>query len=45
MEAAGLAAAINESQEFPEQVPRHRHFCQLESNIPAVADDLGADPD
>ncbi len=36
---------INQAQDFPEQVPRHRNLRQLESNIPAVADDLGSDLD
>ena len=41
----GWPQPIDESEDFPEQVPRHRQFCQVESNIPSVADDLGTNLD
>ena len=34
---------INQAQEFPEQVPRHRHLSQLERNVAAMSDNLGPD--
>ena len=36
---------IDQAQDFPEQVPWHRHLGQLERDIATVADDLGADLD
>ena len=32
---------INQAQDFPEQVPRHRHLSQLERNVAAMSDNLG----
>ena len=29
---------INQAQDFPEQVPRHRHLSQLERNVAAMSD-------
>ena len=34
---------INQAQDFPEQVPRHRHLSQLERNVAAMSDNLGPD--
>ena len=31
---------INQAQDFPEQVPRHRHLSQLERNVAAMSDNL-----
>jgi hypothetical protein len=36
---------INQARNFPEQFPRHRHPSQLERDVPAMANDLGADLD
>ena len=36
---------INQAQDFPEQVPRHRHLSQLERNVAAMSDNLGPDLD
>ena len=36
---------IDQAQDFPEQFLRHGNLGQLERDIPAVADDLGADLD
>jgi len=36
---------INQAQDFPEQLPRHRHLGQLERDVPAMADDLGSNFD
>ena len=36
---------INQGQDFPEQLPRHRHLGQLKRDIATMADDLGADLD
>ncbi len=36
---------INQAQDFPEQVPRHRHLGQLKRDVPAMADNLGPDLD
>ncbi len=36
---------IDQAQDFPEQLPRHRNLRQLESDIATVADDLGANLD
>jgi hypothetical protein len=36
---------INQTQEFPEQFPRHRHLGQLEHDVPAIADHLRIDLD
>ncbi len=32
---------INQAQDFPEQLPRHRNLRQLESDIVTMADDRG----
>ena len=34
---------INQAQDFPEQVPRHRHLSQLERNVAAMSDNLSPD--
>ena len=34
---------INQAQDFPEPVPRHRHLSQLERNVAAMSDNLGPD--
>ena len=36
---------IDEAEHLSEQLPRHRKLRQLESDIPAVAHDLGANLD
>ena len=36
---------IDQAQDFLEQFPRHRHFGQLERDVPPVTDDLGTDLD
>jgi hypothetical protein len=36
---------INQAQDFLEQASWHRHFGQLERDVPAVAHDLGPDLD
>jgi hypothetical protein len=36
---------INQAQDFPEQLPRHRHLVQLKGDVSAMADDLGSDLD
>ena len=36
---------INQAQDFPEQILWHRHLGQLERDVPAMADHLGADLD
>ena len=36
---------INQVQDFPEQLPRHRHLGQLERDVPAMADTFGSDLD
>ena len=36
---------IDQAQDFPEQFPRHGNLGQLERDVPAMADDLGADLD
>jgi hypothetical protein len=36
---------IHPPQDFPKQVPGHADFGQLERDVPAMADDLGADLD
>ena len=36
---------IDEAEDFSEQVTRNRHLGQLESVVPAMEDDLGADLD
>ncbi len=36
---------IDEAEDFPKQLPRHRNLGQLESDIAAVAHDLGANLD
>ena len=33
---------INQAQDFPEQVPRHRHLSQLERNVAAMSDNLSS---
>ncbi len=39
----GRPQPIDEAEDFLEQLPRHRHLGQLERDVPAVADHLGAD--
>jgi len=36
---------INQAQDFPEQFPRHGDLGKLECDVPAMADNLGADLD
>ncbi len=36
---------IDQHQDFPEQVPWHRHLGQLERDVPVMADNFGADLD
>ena len=36
---------IDQAQDFPEQFLRHGNLGQLERDVPAMADDLGADLD
>ena len=36
---------IDEAEDFLEQLPRHRNLGQLERDVPAMADDFGADLD
>ena len=36
---------IDPPQNFPEQVPWHRHFGHLERDVATMADDLGSDLD
>ncbi len=36
---------INQTRDFPEQLPRHRNLGQLERDVPAMADNFGADLD
>ncbi len=36
---------IDQTQDYPEQFPRHRHLGHLERDVAAVADDLRADLD
>ena len=41
----GRPQPIDEAEHLSEQLPRHRNLRQLESDIPAVAHDLGANLD
>ena len=41
----GRPQPIDEAEDLSEQLPRHRNRRQLESDIPAVAHDLGANLD
>ncbi len=41
----GLSQPIDEAEDFSEQLPRHGNLRHLESDIPAVAHDLGANLD
>ncbi len=36
---------INQAQDFPEQLPRHRHLGHLERDVATMADHVGADLD
>ena len=42
MAAKGQPQPIDEAENFPKQFPRHRNLGQLQSDIAAVAHDLGA---
>ena len=39
----GWPQPIDEAEDFSEQLPRHRNLRQLESDIPAMADNFGPD--
>ncbi len=39
----GRSQPIEKAEDFPEQLPRHRHLGHLEGDIATVPDDLGAD--
>jgi len=41
----GRPQAIDEAEDFLEQFPRHRHLGQLERDVAAMADHLGANLD
>ncbi len=41
----GRPQPIDEAEDFSEQLPRHRNLRHLESDIAAMADNLGADLD
>ena len=41
----GRPQPIDEAEDFSEQLPRHRNLRQLESDVPAVAHDLGTNLD
>ncbi len=39
----GRPQPIDEAEDFPEQVPRHRHFSQLERNVTALSDNAAVE--
>ncbi len=41
----GRSQPIDQPQNAPEQVSRHRHFCQLDGHVPPVSDALDTNLD